>query len=121
MGFPTNVQLGTVTCAGDGNVYISGEGGSLWVGEKSTWKVIYHGGSSILWNDVLWFQDKLWLASDYRLRCWNGHELEAVAHDGASVPIYAHMDAYDGLLVVASPDYVMSFDGQIWRKLVSPY
>ena len=54
MGFPSNVQLGTVTCAGDGNVYISGEGGSLWVGEKSTWKSIYQGASSVLWNDVLW-------------------------------------------------------------------
>lgn len=52
MGFPSNVQLATVTCAGDGNVYISGEGGSLWVGGKSTWKSIYRGSSSVLWNDV---------------------------------------------------------------------
>jgi hypothetical protein len=29
LGFPSNVELATVTCAGDGNVYISGEGGSL--------------------------------------------------------------------------------------------
>ncbi|GGC25637.1 hypothetical protein [Pseudoduganella buxea] len=75
LGFPSNVRLETVTCAGDGNVYISGEGGSLWVGNKSTWKRIYKGSSSILWNDVLWFQDKLWLASDYQFRQWDGKEL----------------------------------------------
>ncbi|MDQ1918733.1 hypothetical protein [Massilia pseudoviolaceinigra] len=121
LDFPSNVQLGTVTCAGDGNIYISGEGGSLWVSQKSTWKSIYLGGSSILWNDALWFRDKLWLASDYQLRCWNGKELESVVHDGKSVPIYGHMDAYDGLLVVASPDYAMSFDGETWRNLVGPY
>lgn len=121
MGFPSNVQLGTVTCAGDGNVYISGEGGSLWVGQKSTWKAIYKGGASILWNDALWFQGKLWLASDYQLRRWNGNELEPVMYNGKTVPIYGHMDSYDQLLVVASPDYVMSFDGNTWRDLVSPY
>ena len=121
MGFPSNVQLGTVTCAGDGNVYISGEGGSLWVGRESTWKLIYKGGSSILWNDVLWFDDKLWLASDYQLRIWNGKALESVTHEGRRVPICGNMDAHDGILVVASLECVMSFDGHEWRTIVAPY
>ncbi|GAB2854576.1 hypothetical protein GCM10027277_23880 [Pseudoduganella ginsengisoli] len=121
MGFPSNVQLGTVTCAGDGNVYISSEGGSLWVGNKSTWKRIYEGGSSVLWNDVLWFQDKLWLASDYNFAIWNGKELEPVMHDGKPVSIRGHMDAYDGLLVVASLEFAMAFDGQQWQTIVAPY
>ena len=120
-GFPSNVQLGTVTCAGDGNVYISGEGGSLWVGRESTWKLIYKGGSSILWNDVLWFNDKLWLASDYQLRIWNGKALEPVTHEGRQVPICGNMDAHDGILVVASLECVMSFDGREWRTIVAPY
>jgi hypothetical protein len=121
MGFPSNVQLATVTCAGDGAVYISGEGGSLWVGEKSTWKLIYKGASSILWNDVLWFQGKLWLSSDYQFRLWRGSELAAVEHAGKTGPISGHMDAFDGLLVVASAQYVMSFDGATWRDLIAPY
>lgn len=121
MGFPTNVQLGTVTCAGDGNVYISGEGGSLWVGEKSTWKQIYQGGSSILWNDILWFQDKLWLASDYQFRQLKGKALEEVVHEGEKVYMNGHMDAHDGLLVVAGSEMVRSFDGNAWRTLVAPY
>lgn len=121
MGFPSNVQLATVTCAGDGNVYISGEGGSLWVGRKSTWKRIHQGASRVLWNDVLWFDGKLWLASDYQLRVWNGKELETVTHEGEDVPIYGHMDARDGLLAVASPWSVMTFDGKAWRTIVAPY
>jgi hypothetical protein len=121
MGFPSNVQLGTVTCAGDGNVYISGEGGSLWVGQKSTWKSVYKGSSSILWNDVLWFDDKLWLSSDYQFRIWNGKDLEPVMHEGKAVPMNGHMDAYDGLLAIASSEYVMTYDGKVWKTIVAPY
>jgi len=121
MGFPSNVQLATVTCAGDGNVYISGEGGSLWIGKKSTWARIYQGSASVLWNDVVWFDGKLWLASDYQLRQWNGRELVVVEYEGEVVPIYGHMDARDGLLAVASPMSVMAFDGRTWRTLVAPY
>ena len=121
MGFPSNVQLATVTCAGDGNVYISGEGGSLWVGGESTWKSIYEGSSSVLWNDVLWFQNKLWLASDYQFRQLNGKNLEPVTHEGEAVPMSGHMDVYDGLLAIANLQYVRSFDGTTWRRLVQPY
>lgn len=120
MAFPSTDGLDTVTCAGDGNVYISGEG-SLWVGKKSTWKSLYLGGSSILWNDVLWFEDKLWLASDYQFRIWNGTELVPVMHAGREVPILGHMDAYDGLLAIASPEYVMTYDGVNWKTIVAPY
>ena len=121
MGFPTNMQLGTVTCAGDGNVYVSGEGGSLWVGRESTWKRIYKGDSTLLWNDALWFENKLWLASDYQLRQWNGKELQRVEHKGKPIHISGHMDARDGLLVVASPSEVMAYDGKEWKVIVAPY
>ncbi|QIL82704.1 hypothetical protein G7047_24280 [Diaphorobacter sp. HDW4A] len=124
-GFPSNLQLATVTCAGDGYVYISGEGGSLWRGRESNWELIYKGSASIMWNDVLWFENRLWLASDYQLRVWNGKEMISPTldemPDGKKVPVYGHMDARDGLLVVASPSVVMSYDGREWRTLVSPY
>lgn len=121
MGFPSNVQLGTVTCAGDGKVYISGEGGSLWVGRESTWKKIYTGGSSILWNDVLWFNGQLWLASDYQFMVWNGKKMEGVSHDGKPVFMNGHMDACNGELLIAGSDVVMTFDGRQWKKIVAPY
>lgn len=120
-GFPSNVQLATVTCAGDGKVYISGEGGSLWVGQKSTWKLIYQGASSVLWNDVLWFQNKLWLASDYQFYQLNGTTLERVSHEGETVPMSGHMDVHDGVLVIASLTSVRSFDGTSWRRLIDRY
>lgn len=121
MGFPTNEQLATVTCAGDGQVYVSSEGGSLWVGRQSTWKPLYKGNSSILWNDVLWFGGRLWLASDYQLRTWDGKALQPVLRDGKPVSVCGHMDAHEGQLVVASLDVVEVFDGKAWRTAVAPY
>ncbi|MFH6995477.1 hypothetical protein [Flavobacterium sp. FlaQc-48] len=121
LGFPSNAQLSTVTCAPDGNVYVSGEGGSLWVGRGDTWKRVYQGSASILWNDVIWFDGRLWLASDYQLRVWNGSELKVVEENGKPVPAYGHMDAHDGLLVVAGPEFVYGFDGKTWKLIVAPY
>jgi hypothetical protein len=121
MGFPTNEQLATVTCAGDGNVYITSEGGSLWVGQHSTWRLLEKRGSSVLWNDVRWFDGKLWLASDYQLRVWNGREIVTPEHDGKTILASGHMDAHDGLLVIADLWTVSTFDGQAWRKVVAPY
>ncbi|MFH6995476.1 hypothetical protein [Flavobacterium sp. FlaQc-48] len=121
LGFPSNAQLSTVTCAPDGNVYVSGEGGSLWVGRGDTWKRIYEGSSPVLWNDAFWFDGKLWLASDYQLRLWDGSELKVVEENGKPVSAYGHMDAYDGLLVVAGPEFVYGFDGKTWKLIVAPY
>lgn len=121
MGFPTNEQLATVTCAGDGNVYVTSEGGTLWVGQQSTWRELEKGGSSVLWNDVRWFDGKLWLASDYQLRIWNGRELAVPEHEGKAILGSGHMDAHDGILVVADLWTVSTFDGKTWRKVVAPY
>jgi hypothetical protein len=120
-GFPTNKELNTVTCAGDGNVYISSADGGLWRGRRSNWERIYKGGSTIPWNDALWFEGKLWLASDYQLRVWDGKELQKADAPNGEVPNWGHMDARDGLLVVASMEEVMAYDGKAWRTLVSPY
>ena len=121
MHFPTVEQLGTVTCAGDGNVYITGEGGSLWIGRESIWQCVHQGASTLLWNDALWFENKLWLASDYQLRQWNGKEMQKVEHQGKQIHTSGHMDARDGLLVIASPSEVRAYDGKEWRLIVAPY
>jgi len=121
-GFPSNMQLNTVTCAGDGYVYVSGMGGTLWRGRNSTWEHLYDSSYTIPWNDVLWFEDKLWLASDYMLRIWNGKELLPVTDDkGQELHYSGHMDAYDGLLVVAGTSRVMAYQNGEWRALVMPY
>lgn len=120
--FPTNEQLATVTVAPDGTVYISSEGGTLWAGREHSWQELHKGNSSILFNDSVWFNDQLWLCSDYQLRVWDGKTLRNPTFpDGSPVAYSGHMDAYDGLLVVASLFQVHAFDGKEWQCLVAPY
>ncbi|QEY16756.1 hypothetical protein D0C16_12715 [Cellvibrio sp. KY-GH-1] len=119
--FPSNEQLNTVTVAPTGEVYISGEGGNLWVGEKNSWKKIAKGFSSVLFNDSVWFNNQLWLCSGYQLKVWDGKELKTPQHNGELITYNGHMDAYDGLLVVASNYEVHAFDGNEWQCLVAPY
>ena len=121
MGFPTNEQLATVTCAGDGNVYITSEGGSLWVGQKSTWRLLQKQSSSVLCNDAVWFNGQLWMGSDYALRVWDGKAIVPPTHEGKIILASGHVDAYDGLLAVADLWNVSTFDGQTWRQVVAPY
>lgn len=117
-GFPTNRKLNTVTCAGDGNVYISGEGGRLWAGRGNRWELVHDDNITIPYNDVLWFAGELWLASDYQLHIWDGQHMRTPTFPGASWPLSGHMDAVDGLLVIAGLYSVYAFDGHAWRIVV---
>ena len=119
--FPSNEQLSTVTVGPDGTVYIGGEGGNLWKGKEDTWAKIYEGSSSILYNDRVWFDNKLWLSSDYQFLMLNGDKVERAKFGEEELPFSGHMDARDGLLVIASLHQVYAFDGKEWQCLVAPY
>lgn len=119
--FPSNEQLGTVTVAPDGTVYITGEGGNLWRGLEDTWQLVERGGASVLYNDSRWFDGQLWLASDYYVRVLQGDRLQRPSSNGQELNFFGHMDARDGLLAIASPSTVHAFDGSNWRCLVAPY
>lgn len=121
-GFPSNEALSTVLCAPDGHVYLGGEGCSLWRGRMHTWEKLYKGNSTVLWNELRWFQDKLWLCSDYQLMVWDGEKLERpLDQNGRRVVLSGHMDAYDGILVVADLRRVDLYDGATWQSIVKPY
>jgi hypothetical protein len=119
--FPSNERLSTVTVAADGEVYITGEGGSLWIGREDSWRRAVPTGGWDFWEDSVWFANRLWLCSSYRLLTWNGSELVRPEYNGDVVPYVGSMAAGDGCLVIASGKYAHSFDGEHWRCLVAPY
>jgi len=119
--FPSNEQLSAVVVAPNGDVYISGEGGSLWRGQLHTWKKIYTGGSSVLNKDLVWYQDQLWVSSDYQLKIWNGKELVRPLYNDKQIVMAGNMDVYENLLLVADLSTVMLFDGTDWHTIVKPY
>lgn len=118
---PTNLPLFTVTCAGDGHVYLSGEGGTVLRGRGDVWQTVWTAEMTVPYNDTRWFDGLLWLCSDYRLDQLVAGQVRPAEHEGRRVLAYGHMDAAEGLLVVAGLDAVRAFDGQSWRLLLRAY
>ncbi|MEZ4312550.1 MAG: hypothetical protein R3F14_31360 [Polyangiaceae bacterium] len=118
---PANLPLSTVCCGGDGQVYISGESGTLYRGRGDVWKRIWKGEYTTPYNDSRWFDGKLLLTSDYMFDEWSDDQVKHVHHNGRRVNARGHMDTGDGILVVASDREVRMFDGTRWRDLVVPY
>lgn len=119
--FPSNEQLSCVLVTPDGTVYISGEGGNLWRGKMHTWEKIHTGASSVLNKDLVWYNNQVWVSSDYQLRVWNGKELVRPIHNGEEIIMSGNMDVYENLLLVADLNTVMLFDGSDWHTIVEPY
>ena len=60
---PTNVDLLSICCAGNGKVYVGGMKGMLLEGRDDEWEVIGKCGSSWI-KSMAWYKDKLYLATD---------------------------------------------------------
>jgi hypothetical protein len=121
--FPSNERLFNVCCAGDGNVYVGGNMGSLYVGRGNRWKKLVDGTFSIPFKDIAWFAGKLWCGSDYGL--W---ELKDGALLRAEIPAEAQLvsGAIDitpdgSLMLTAGPNGAALFDGEKWDVLFSRY
>lgn len=117
----TNWPVSTVCCAGDGVVYIGGEGGHVFSGRGDRWRRVVEQDYTVPYNDIVWYDGKLWLSSDFALDQLVDGMIAAAADRGRRVPARGHMDATDGVLVVAAIDHVQMLDGGGWRTLVWPY
>lgn len=60
-------MLFNVCGAADGNVYMGGNNGSLWVGRGDKWKRLAADDFSVSWKGLAFFAGELWLGSDYGL------------------------------------------------------
>lgn len=119
--FPSDELLFNVCCASDGNVYVGGNMGSLYVGRENKWKKLSDGSFSVPWKDIAFFAGRLWCGSDYGL--WELRDGKLVRADvPADVQLVcgAIDISPDGkLMLTAGPDGAALFDGQRWEVLFS--
>ena len=54
LDFPCDIDLETVVCAGDGQVYISSEQGTTFKGRGARWQRIHEGSMSLPFKDMVW-------------------------------------------------------------------
>jgi hypothetical protein len=99
--FPSNINLYTVCCAGDGQVYISGYGGTTFKGRDDAWKQIHKAELSLPFRDMVWYEDKIWCTNDYGI--WTIEDEKLGMADLASeiVVCSGNLSVADGLLLVA--------------------
>lgn len=119
--FPAGKEPLTVCCAGDGWAYIGCEDRTIWRGRRDNWQLFEKQRSFFdpipKFNDMVWFQDRVYCASDYAL--W-----EIVDDDCGECPIpeevkecCGNLSVADGALLMAGENGAASFDGQKWTVL----
>lgn len=125
LAFPSNDWLQTVCCAGDGKVYISGKGGSIWVGRLNHWAQLLPGELDLPFRDTLWFGDRLWCGNDYGLWSLQDGKLVPLS-DSESDEVVVSTGrlnlSHDGrFLLSMSPVGAALYDGKHWRVLFNRF
>jgi hypothetical protein len=114
---PTNANLTTIKCAGDGQVYVGGHAGILIRGRDSIWEIIDQDDvEDDIW-DLEWYQDAVFvstLSGAYRLA---GSTLESLHFGDEKPKSFYQLSARDGVLWSIGETDVLSFDGASWSRI----
>jgi hypothetical protein len=118
LDLPTNENLNTVKCAGNGKVYLAGDGGVLICGRKDEWEVIEHEQTDDDIWDLEWFGGQLYVSTMddvYRLK---KERLERVDF-GDDPPKSCYQLSAGKDVLWSSGEYdIMSFNGKKWTRIV---
>ncbi|CAA9198995.1 hypothetical protein FLACOL7796_02517 [Flavobacterium collinsii] len=120
---PTNLPLNAVLCAPDGQVYISGSGGTLFRGSAVTgWQDIGENSlSDRTFESLAYFQERLYIAAGQKLLTFDGVLLqECQIPMTGETPYFVSLDAAPDALWTAGNDCLLCFDGSTWVRHVCP-
>ncbi|QIL80759.1 hypothetical protein G7047_13235 [Diaphorobacter sp. HDW4A] len=116
--FPSNMMIHNVCCGGDGFVYIAGHGGTVFRGRADKWTKICDGIASYWFNDMVWYQDKVWATNDYGICAFNEKGEQKLDLPDFVRSSTGYMAQGDGVLVIAGMYGASMHDGKEWRSLV---
>ncbi|RSZ57276.1 hypothetical protein HF313_10995 [Massilia atriviolacea] len=115
---PTTAQLNAVLCGGDGQVYLAGSCGRLFRGARADgWTVAgTAAGGAAVFNDMAWFQGRLYLAGGATLFVYDGATLAPcpIALDGRKT--FNRLSACGDALWCTGNESVLVFDGATWVR-----
>jgi len=116
--FPSNIHLFSVCCAGDGQVYVSGIGGTTFKGRGQKWKQIFKGEMTIPFKRMVWFENKVWCTSDYGLWTIENDKLVEPAEVTDEIKVCSgYMSTKDDVLLVAGPSGAAFKEAGVWHKI----
>ena len=115
---PQYPNIKSVVCAKDGYVYVTGRNGPLVRGRGDEWEVLDI--PALDYNEMAWFDGKLWLASDYELGVYENDEYRRYEFpdDGAVQFSFKGVHACDEVLISYGLEQLLTFDGEEWVELI---
>lgn len=117
---PTSINLRALCCAGDGNVYVVGQSGTMLRGRRDAWTLLETGRQENL-MDVAWFGGRTHVTTDFRILKLHGDRLvnETEFADRADLPVtcLSLLPASDGLVSLGQKD-VFTRQAGPWARLV---
>ena len=113
-------EIRSVVCAEDGYVYIVGQGGTLAKGREETWEIFDI--PFLEYKKAAWFNDTLWLASDYELGVFKDGEYKRYEFPkgGDAQYSFGGVCACPELLMAYGPAQVLVYDGEAWKEIIGP-
>jgi hypothetical protein len=115
---PTNANLTSVKCAGDGKVYITGHKGTLVCGRTDAFEIIDHDETEDDIWDVEWFGGQVFVSTMRAVYRLKGHALQRVDF-GDDLPRSCYqLSAAKGVMWSNGEFDIMSFDGKSWTRIV---
>jgi hypothetical protein len=114
---PTNLALNSICCAPDGRAYLCGKVGTIIVGREDTWETIDQDVTKEEFFSVVWFQEKLYLATTKFVYSLESGRLELVDFGESGAASCLHLTTGYGMLWSIGPKDLLAFDGRRWTRI----
>lgn len=119
LDFPSRIDLESVVCAGDGQVYISGEQGTTFKGRGSRWQRIHVGSMSLPFKDMVWHEDRVWATSDYGVWHIRDDRVERAELPDGMGAYAGNLSVGDGVLLLAGYGGAAFLRDDQWTRIFS--
>jgi hypothetical protein len=117
---PTSLNLRALCCAGDGNVYIVGQDGTMLRGRRDDWTLMDTERKENL-MDVAWFAGHTYVTTDFRILRSSGDKLvvetDFVSPGDRPATCLSMLQARDGLVSLGQKDVFIRQDGP-WKRVI---
>ncbi len=118
IAFPSDMDVYSICCAGDGYVYIGAQSGSLFRGRGNEWTLLVREMLTLPFQDIVSHAGKVWMTSDYGL--WNVVDGQLVEADLPSSDIKVcagNLSVGDGVMLMAGSHGAAVHDGTAWQLI----
>ena len=121
LDLPSNFHIHTITCAGDGNVYMAGYTGGVLVGRDNQWRIIDAKGGNVFGSSA-WFDGVMYFSGSSGLHYIVNDKVVAYKFPKDEPLIYSFesgvVASSKDALVACGSQQALIFDGKVWKEII---